>query len=184
MKTTTLKQKTFPLASKTRGAAPDPTVWANGTARERLGDASGLVLSTFAADGVTFTSEGADGERARVRITKGKQTLGFISLLVSNGSSTDALLMRRYSMADVLELTTEEKQAQEVFNVFAGFKKSVAKGWEFMPEESKAKYLNAQWGAVEKKTLLHANESGTAMIEFAPTPRQLADAIQAVVDSE
>ena len=184
MKTAAFNQQDFPLASKGRGSAPDPTVWANGTAREHLGDASGLRLSTFAAEGVTFTSEGSDGERARVRISKGKQTLGFISLLVSNGTSGDAIMMRRYSMADVLKLSPEEKQAQEVFNVFSTFKKRVKDAWPHMPEKSKADYLSAQWAAVEKKTLLHANESGTAMVEFAPTPRQVADAIQEVVDSE
>jgi len=180
------KPRSFNLYSKSQGRAPAPTVWANGTALEHLGNASGLNLTVWEAEGVHFTSDGSDANRARVRVSRGGEVLGFISLLVSNGTSGHAFLMRRYSMADYLGLSTEEKQHRAVLAVFARFIGGASKAWPFMPEESRVNFLKAPMKAAQEGNsfdgLSYCDSTGTTMVKFDATPGQIARAYQETVE--
>ena len=181
------KPRSFNLYSKSQGRAPAPTVWANGTALEHLGNASGLALTVWEAEGVHFTSEGNDAERARVRVSRDGEVLGFISLLVSNGTSEDAFLMRRYSMADYSSLSAEEKQHRAVLAVFGRFIGGASKAWPFMPEESRVAFIKPQMEEAVRsgkfRGLSYCDSTGTTMVTFDATPDQVARAYQETIES-
>jgi len=183
-----LTARSFPLYSKSRGKMPAPSVWQNGTALEHLGECSGLKLTTFAAAGYTVSSEGVDAQRARLVVKNKKgEALAYVSLLVSQGGSQAAYLMRRYSMADVEKMSEEQRQMVALVEVFRSFKdKAVSlEVWEDVGNPGA--WLAKKWNKwVEKgnaPTFLNETGTGCQGWEKGIIPSgQIADAIQTVLD--
>lgn len=182
-----LVKRSFPVYGKKGGAAPAPTVWANREAVESLSDARGECLVTFAASGVAFTSEGVDADRARLKVSKGGETLGYVSLLISAPGNDACSMMRLYQMADLTGLSQKDKQTHQTRVAIAGLVSgNLKKLWPSIPASARAGMLADLWKMVadEKRKLPTTDETGTAALQFIPTPGQVAEAIDAVASGE
>jgi hypothetical protein len=178
-----LAKRSFPVYGKKGGAAPAPTVWANGEAVESLSSARGECLVTFAASGVSFTSEGVDAERARLKVSKGGKTLGYVSLLISAPGNDKCSMMRLYQMADECGLSQEQKETHQTRVAIAGLVSGPLKVlWPGIDPSQRALFLSDLWKKLkaEKRKLPTTDESGTSPMSFIPTPSQVAEAIDTV----